>query len=161
LKFSGVAQNVFTAVRAVVDGHISDVVPGAMQKFASVHDNLRSQNPEDWANAVHSCRRILEELADALFPTRPDRKMEAGKTIKLGQVNYINRLVCFADENSKSERFAELVGSHLGFLGIALMPFSGHRRRDRTPSSRGRRPTVTSSTLTCSSGTSSAFADLR
>jgi hypothetical protein len=40
--------------------------------------------------------------------------------IKLGQDNYINRLVCYAEDNSTSERFSDLVGSHLGFLGDRL-----------------------------------------
>jgi hypothetical protein len=120
LKFSGVAQNVFSAVREAVDRGIGDLVPTAIQKFASVHDNLRSKNPEDWSNAVHSCRRILQDLADEVFSAREDRKKGDGKTIKLGAENYINRLVCFAEDNSDSERFRDLVGSHLSFLGDRL-----------------------------------------
>lgn len=34
--------------------------------------------------------------------------------------NYINRLICFVEDNSKSERFNELVGSHLEFIGNRL-----------------------------------------
>lgn len=118
LKFSGAAQNVFSAVRKTVDQDIGEVVPGSVQKFASVHDNLRSQNPEDWSNAVHSCRRILQELADAIFPPQPeDRVLGNGTRIKLGPDNYINRLVCFVDDSATSARFSEIVGSNLHYIG--------------------------------------------
>ena len=121
LTFSGAAQNVFASVRERVDGSIAEVVPDAVQKFASVHDNLRSRNPEDWSNAVHSCRRILQDLADVLFPAQAQaRKTHDGRDIKLGPDNYINRLACFAEDHSGSDRFTEIVGSHLGFLGDRL-----------------------------------------
>lgn len=121
LKFSGAAQNVFVSVREAVDGSIADVVPDAVQKFASVHDNLRSGNPEDWSNAVHSCRRILQDLADALFPAQAESRVAGdGREIKLGPDNYINRLACFADDRSDSLRFTEIVGSHISFLGDRL-----------------------------------------
>jgi hypothetical protein len=121
LKFSDAAQNVFSKIRETVDRGIGELVPTAVQKFISVHDNLRSENPEDWSNAVHSCRRILQDLADAVFPPRSEeRTTQGGGRIKLGPDQYINRLVCFAEDNSRSERFKDLVGSHLRFLGDRL-----------------------------------------
>jgi len=82
--------------------------------------NLASENPEDWSNAVHSCRRVLEDLADALFPPSDEVRTRGGKQIKSGKENYINRLVAFVEDRSGSERFSELVGSHLDFLGDRL-----------------------------------------
>jgi hypothetical protein len=121
LKFSGAAQNVFSAVREAVDGSIGETVPGAVQQLASVLDNLRSQNPEDWSNAVHSCRRILQNLADAVFPAQDEKRtLGDGHSVNLGPDNYINRLVCYAEDNSDSARFHDLVGSHLKFLGDRL-----------------------------------------
>jgi len=124
LKFSGIAEDVFSHIRNAVDASIGTLVPAALQQFSAVYDNLRSDNPEDWANAVHSCRRILQAVADALFP--PSSQPRSGETakgrreIKLGQDQYINRLICYAEDNSTSERFSDLVGSHLSFLGDRL-----------------------------------------
>lgn len=120
LKFAGAAQDVFATVRARVDDSIGRVVPSATQKFAAVHDNLRSENPEDWSNAVHSCRRILQDLADSLFPPTDEVRSSGGKEIKLGKSHVINRLVCYAEDHSSSTRFNDLVGSHLKFLGDRL-----------------------------------------
>ncbi len=121
LRYSQLAQDIFASVRQSVDKDIGDLVPEAVQKFVSVHDNLQSENPEDWSNAVHSCRRILQALTDALFPAEDEpRVTAAGKKIALGPDNYINRLVCYAEDHSGSETFSQIVGSHLQFLGDRL-----------------------------------------
>ncbi|MFI5398336.1 MAG: hypothetical protein ACHQ9S_22595 [Candidatus Binatia bacterium] len=121
LKFARVASDIFSELRDTVDARISEAVPAAVQKFTAVHENLRSTNPEDWSNAVHSCRRILQDLANALFPpAAEDRVGKDGRPIKLGLENHINRLTCYAEDNSDSTRFNEIVGSHLHYLGDRL-----------------------------------------
>ena len=124
LKFSGIADDVFTRIRERVDETIGQTVPDAVQKLSAVYDNLRSENPEDWSNAVHSCRRILQDLADAVFPpTDTERsKVVDGKTIKikLGKDNFINRVLAFVEDTSSSQRFKDIVGSHIAFLGDRL-----------------------------------------
>jgi hypothetical protein len=123
LKFSGIADDIFSRIREAVDTAIGDRVPDAVQKLSAVYANLNSENPEDWSNAVHSCRRVLQDLADAIYPARDDKVIEVDgnkKPIKLGPDNYINRLVAFIEENSTSERYQEIVGSHLSFVGDRL-----------------------------------------
>ncbi len=123
LKFSNVAGDIFSRIRESVDARIGDVVPSAIRKVSAIYENLASDNPEDWSNAVHSCRRLLQDLADALLPPGPDRTIDDGKkqkTIKMGADNYINRLICFVQENSGSERFDAVVGSSLGYMGDRL-----------------------------------------
>jgi len=120
LKFSSLAGDAFSRIQESVNSSIGSLISTGNQKFSSIHKNLESDNPEDWSNAVHSCRRILQELADAVFPPQnePRCKIINGKEkrIKLGPDEYKNRLICFVEYNSKSERFKELVGSHLNFL---------------------------------------------
>lgn len=124
LKFAGVADDIFGRVRSFVDASISLVVPDAVRKFTAVYDNLKSDNPEDWANAVHSCRRVLQDLADALFPAQPGtrtRKNNGRETeIKLETDQYINRLMAYIEDSSESERFNEIVGSQLSYIGHRL-----------------------------------------
>ena len=50
LKFAGVADDVFKRIRSSSDLKIGLIVPDAVKKLTAVYDNLRSQNPEDWAN---------------------------------------------------------------------------------------------------------------
>ena len=119
-----IADDIFTRTRSKVDQRIGELIPNAIQKFTAVSENLQSVNPEDWANAVHSCRRILQDLADVIFPSVDEGRIvkKDGKeiTIKLGKENYINRIVAFVQNKSDSERFEEIVGSNLRYLGDRL-----------------------------------------
>lgn len=119
LQFSGAASDIFERSAERIDIALLGTAPQAAQKTASIRTNLASENPEDWANAVHSCRRLLQDVADVLFPPQEDRKKD-GKSVKLGHDNYINRLICFIEDNSASERFQEIVGSSLSYIGERL-----------------------------------------
>ncbi len=123
LKYSVATDDSFTRIRTIVDSNIAKLVPKSLQKFTAIYENLESENSEDWSNAVHSCRRVLQDLADVLYPARPDVTKNIGgkeKTIKLGADAYINRLIAYTEEHSDSERFQEIVGSHMKFLGERL-----------------------------------------
>lgn len=123
LKFSGIAQDIFSRLRSRIDSLLGEIVPESTKRFAAIYDNLASENEEDWSNAVHSCRRILQDLADALFPPRSDRTIEVSgkpRVIHLGSENYINRLIAYIEEKANSERFEAIVGSHLRFVGERL-----------------------------------------
>lgn len=120
LKFSSTVGDIFTRITGNVDSMIGQYVPDAVMKFVAVQDGLRSSNEEDWSNSVHSCRRILQELADALFPPSPDPIDRNGKKVKVGNDQYIKMIMCYVEDNSASSRFKDVVGSHLRFLGERL-----------------------------------------
>jgi hypothetical protein len=124
LRFSGIADDVFGRIRERVDAQIGLVLRDAPKRFAAAYDSLRSKNPEDRSNAVHSCRRILEDLADAVFPATDGTRTKVvdGReiTIHLGKQHYINRVLAFVEDSSSSRRFQQIVGSQLTFLGDRL-----------------------------------------
>ncbi len=124
LRLSGLADSVFGRLRSSVDSSIGMIVPESARKLSAVYENLKSDNPEDWANATHSCRRVLQDLADALFPARSEPIIRdingKSKQIGLGPDQYINRLVCYIESRSDSNRFTEIVGSHLRYIGDRL-----------------------------------------
>ncbi|MFE7065011.1 hypothetical protein ACFVAD_23055 [Sutcliffiella sp. NPDC057660] len=120
LKFSDINESIFNKKRLFVDKRLAEISPEAVTRFVSVHENLRSTNSEDWANAVHSCRRILKDIADALYPPRAEPIIVKGKTIKVGEDQVINRIIQYVDSKSHSARFEELIGSHLKYLGERL-----------------------------------------
>jgi hypothetical protein len=124
LKFSGIAEDVFIRIRQRVDSIIGPTIPEAVQRLTAVYENLRSENPEDWSNAAHSGWRILQDLADTVFPPTDEERIVqtngGNRRIKLGQDNDINRIIAFVENASTSSRFQDLVGSHLTFLGDRL-----------------------------------------
>lgn len=121
LRFSGIADDLFARIRERVDAQIGLLVQDATKRFAAVYDNLRSENPEDWSNAVHGCRRILQDLADAVFPATdlPRIKVIDGRnqTIRLGKQHFINRILAFVEDSSSSRRFPRHRRLSVGFLG--------------------------------------------
>ncbi|MUG86494.1 hypothetical protein GNP92_09085 [Paenibacillus timonensis] len=100
---------------------LKDICPEAIQKFISIYENIKSQNSEDWANAVHTCRRIIKEVADSLYPpSETPIELSAGKKVMVGEDQYINRLIQYIESKSSSEKFSSIVGSHLKFIGERL-----------------------------------------
>lgn len=123
LKYSSVPRDIFENIRKNTDASLAELIPEAVKKFVSVYSNIQSTNKEDLSNAVHSCRRILKAVADKLYPPNPNGMSEIkidGKLIKVGPENYINRLMIYIQNKSDSQRFKEVVGSHLNYIGDRL-----------------------------------------
>ena len=124
IRFSRLAEDVFGRIRSRIDSSIGHAVPDAVRKLTAVHDNLVSDNPEDWSNAAHSCRRVLQDLADVVFPpqVKPRTRKVDGKQIeiRLGVEHYINRLIAYIEDSSESDRYREIVGSNLRYVGDRL-----------------------------------------
>lgn len=121
LQFSSASENVFQKYRKTIDSLLGSYVPDELKRIDSISANLQSANPEDWANAVHSCRRLLQSLSDCLFPpTDKVRDLPNRKKIKLGPDNYINRLICFCEDAIESDRHNDIIGSELKYFGERL-----------------------------------------
>lgn len=119
LKFSGAASTIFDRITDEMGRKLLSMPLSVSQKTSSISDNLKSENPEDWANAVHSCRRLLQDIADQLFAPRAP-EVRGGKKVSLGPDNYINRIMCYVEDCSASERYNHIVGSTLQYLGERL-----------------------------------------
>lgn len=89
IKFSGIPDDFFVRVRNKVDEKIGEILLESIMKFNAVYENLLSENTEDWSNAVHSCRRLLQDLADKVCPSTKESKTVDGKEIKLGRITIL------------------------------------------------------------------------
>ncbi|KKN43159.1 hypothetical protein LCGC14_0706050 [marine sediment metagenome] len=124
LKYSNIADDIFAEIREKVDKTIGKIIPDSVVKFNAVYNNLKTENEENWSNAVHSCRKILKDLADSIYPPTDDIEKEVDgklKKIELGEERYINRILEFIDNKSDSESFKSVVGSQLRFIGDRLI----------------------------------------
>ena len=120
LKYGNAAEGTFAVFRMQADETLKKICPQAIEKLSAAYNNLNSSNPEDWANAVHSCRRILLDLADALYPPRNEPVIVDGKPKKVGKDQYINRLVQFIASKADSKTFADVVGADLSSIEARL-----------------------------------------
>ena len=125
LNYSNIAEDIFSAIKQNVDQKIGEIVPESIEKFVAIYENLTSKNPENWSNAVHSCRRILKDLANAIYPpTKNIKKGIDGKSHELGEEQYINRIIKFITQKSESKTYIKIVGSHLRFIEDRLKSIS-------------------------------------
>jgi len=121
LKVSSAAESIFEVYRMSADAALGKTVPDELKRLESIDANLDSENKEDWANAVHSCRRLLQAVADSIYPPKAGETVETGgRKVKIGTENYINRLVLYCEQKQESKVFEKMVGSNLRFIGERL-----------------------------------------
>jgi len=120
LKFGAITQDIFARTRERVDTELAARCPAAAQRFMSAYEGLQSSNSVDWSNAVHSCRRVLKDLADSLFPATDAPIERGGNPIGLSTDKYVNRLMCYVEDQHGSETYSAVVGSTLEFIGDRL-----------------------------------------
>jgi hypothetical protein len=120
LKFGAITQDIFDRTRRRVDTKLAALCPAAAQRFMSAYEDLRSSNSVDWSNAVHSCRRVLKDLADSLFPATDTPIKRGGNPVDISTDNYVNRLMCYIEDQRGSETYSDVVGSTLKFIGDRL-----------------------------------------
>ena len=120
LLYGNIVEDIFRINRNMVENKLKEHCPETIKKLSSVYDNLSSSNSEDWANAIHTCRRILKELANTLYPPTNEIILAGRKEIKLGEEQYINRLIQYINSKSKSKTYKEIVGSSLEDIGNKL-----------------------------------------
>ena len=120
LKYEGMIDDIFSQNVEDMTYKIGNICPTILKKVDSISSNITSENPEDWANAVHSCRRMLKDLADVLYPPH-EAIQKDGKTIKLGEENYINRLIQYIDAClNKGKTFKDVIITDLESIGKRL-----------------------------------------
>lgn len=114
-KFEEKIITIFEKRQNITNDKLKDICPDFSKQLISVYDNIESTNEEDWANAIHTCRRILKSVADSLYPAIENQPKD-GK-IKLGKENYINRLIAYIEENVKSKSSKKMIGNSLEYIG--------------------------------------------
>ena len=125
LRFGAAAETAFETVRSEVDSRIASMLPEAPTMLAAALENAASDNPEHWAGASATCRRLLKAAADALRPPG-----EPVNERVMTDAAYINRLVDWdPSTTSASETTAALVVADLEFLGRRLdaVDDAGHK----------------------------------
>ena len=116
IKFSGTVSNSFDILKNAVDDRLLDLDPKISEQLMLAFKSVSSNNKEEWSQALTSCRRLLEGLADKLLPASEEKVN--GRVLKQGQ--YVNRLWAFMDNSIESDSNKALAKAHVDFLGSWL-----------------------------------------
>lgn len=113
IKFSGASSSCFDILKNAVDDQLLDLNPTLAEQLMLAFKAVSSKKNEEWSQALTTCRRLLEGLADQLQPVVDG----SVKSRPMGQANYVNRLWAFMDASIQSESNKELAKTHVDFLG--------------------------------------------
>jgi hypothetical protein len=105
-KFGDVLGFMSDEVVCRLGDHIPEL-PDKLWAAVDTYDN--AETDEQYAQVSATCRRVLEFVADKLFPPTTEER----KGHKLGPTNYRNRLMAFVEDQIKSGTQVELIASSL------------------------------------------------
>ena len=120
LEYSGIPQSIFEERRRTTDEMLVKASPDAMKKLQSAYENLSKGGPrDDWSPVAVACRKVMKDVADALFPARDKpHKDKSGVIRTVKEDDYVNRILALVDENSGGDKRRLLMAQtqHLGDL---------------------------------------------
>ena len=100
LRFENITESIFQETKVSVDKRLSEICPDAIKKFIAAYNRLNSDNPEEWSQAMSSCRNVLKEFADYVFsPQKEPYKKRNGEELVVSDDKYKNRLLAFIDKS--------------------------------------------------------------
>jgi DNA uptake protein ComE-like DNA-binding protein len=116
LAYSDVPESAFDLLKRAIDDRLLDLSPKLAERLMAIFKAITSNKAEEWSQALTSCRRIIEGLADTLLPAKAGQI----KGRALGQEQYINRLWAYMDTAIESETNKDLAKAHVDYLGSYL-----------------------------------------
>lgn len=121
LEWGQQEASLFLRAQEYINTALAQHAPAALGKFVAAQERLYSGRPEDLSHALTSCRRMIKDLADALYPptgdtiTGPD-----GVPRKMSDDAYRNRLLQYVREQIGSHAQGTVVQKTLDSLGSRL-----------------------------------------
>lgn len=105
LQYGGIVEYLMEEIRNNVDEKLAKLDEDIAKEVSSLYTNLSSTNPADWPKVAHSCRRILQFVADKVFPSsNGEYTMKDGTILKIGKPHVINRLCAFVDQKLSGDQ---------------------------------------------------------
>ena len=121
IELGDVAQDIFEDAREKVDVFIRVNCPKAAEQLIAINERMQENLPESRSAALTSCRRLLMTVADLIFPPQSeDWKDSKGKMRKVGNEEYKNRLLAFADNRTGSNSSYSILVSEIEHLSARL-----------------------------------------
>lgn len=104
---------IYHSIRNRTNNLLRNYLPKAWKKFAYINSSLQFHNIENYSNSVNSCRRILKNLSDFVYPATDEEKRVFGKLTTLTKKHYKNRIMAFLDSVSSSKSFKRVIRSDI------------------------------------------------
>jgi len=116
--YGQIHSDIFEQNRQFVELRLGQICPEALLKFVAVYRRSKENDPESWAQALTSCRRLLKDLADTLYPPTAVPVIGAdGKSRILTDDQFKNRLWQYIFEQTGRSTSSDLLLASIQDLG--------------------------------------------
>lgn len=103
LVFSNVQESIFERQKSVIEARLAASCGTVLEKVPAIYDRLAAPDAEAVSQALNSCRRILDAVADSIFPPRDGTVKLGDNELKLTASHHQNRLNAFIAEHCPSD----------------------------------------------------------
>ena len=95
LQFSELQASLFEDSRTAVDATFATMAGAALEKVDSISERLAANDVEAVSQAMSTCRRLIDAVADHVFPARDDPYDLNGQLLTVKQNAVLNRINAF------------------------------------------------------------------
>lgn len=106
ITYGKIPEGIFKQFQDRVNARLAGSNPAAVIRLNAAYEDLaRSGDPEKASHVALSCRRLIQAVADELFPARKDEyATSGGRTMEVGEKQFLNRLEAYADSLGSDNR---------------------------------------------------------
>lgn len=120
LEFGGIPEQIFEDIRNDVDTKMVNLCPDAINKLQIAYENASGSNPELWSHVAASCRRIVNDVANAIFPAQKEPITLDGKQYIVTDDKSINRIIVGLKKRSISDKTFQFNKSTIEYVSSFL-----------------------------------------
>ncbi len=121
IELGDFAQGIFEEAREEVEKFIRAKSPESAEKLLAITSRLKEGNGESCSAALTSCRRLLMDIADAVFPAQDEEWLDnKGNGRKVQKDQYKNRIIAFVEKSKMSSSSESIIISDVEHLAARL-----------------------------------------
>lgn len=116
LLFGQIPANAIDRTFTFVDAELFRMMPATAERLTTAYQNLAERREENWINVVDTCRRVVKDFADEIYPasTTPAHGLDVSED------KYLNRIRAFVKDSVESRRQSQQLDSVLAALAELL-----------------------------------------
>jgi len=121
LTFGEVPEQIFENIRNEVDSKLLEICPKAIEKLPIIYSQLSSADSIVYSEIASTCRRIIKDVADELFPPLDDPvKGKDGKEHPVTDIAYVNRILARIEQTIESSSEKKFFHSMFDYVNAFL-----------------------------------------
>jgi len=115
-EFDNLSESIFERYKRDVDTLISEHCGDVLEKIPAVMGRLAEGDQESISQALTTCRRIVESVADSIYPPKDETIEIGGNTLKLDASKHQNRINAFIHAHTSSHSVRQRLRQNLANL---------------------------------------------